>query len=272
MSKIYKYIIISLSAIVFILIVNCIRLDIRLNASVDIVHSMTKSLKEDFDKSRKKYLDLFLNELEINRNRVQPYSDINEALVNKSDSVCRIIEHQKSIDGNAEENVANAMVDYRTFLKTCYIHRREQPMDYVFFNAFNFDSVHAYKADNTCLLDLLEMKVRGNENKASREFAGFIGHEDFRFDNLQAIVTTETSVVRVGDRYSANIFLGAYDSHLNPIITLNGQALEVNDGMANYKIKTKEPGMHTLSGSIDVTDRKKAVRKYPFSTCYYVMP
>jgi gliding motility-associated protein GldM len=71
-------------------------------------------------------------------------------------------------------------------------------------------------------------------------------------------------------QYEAEIFLGAYDSHQNPPIQLNGQNLEVKDGKAVYKTTASGEGERKLDGNIIVTAPDGTKKPYPFKTAYQV--
>jgi gliding motility-associated protein GldM len=113
--------------------------------------------------------------------------------------------------------------------------------------------------------------VRNAQSEVSKVLMSQVGQADFKFDNLVAIVKSETPAVYAGQEYKAEIFLGAYSSTQNPTIIANGSAHKVEAGKATYTVGTAgSTGEKSLSGKIEVTDPSGEKKVYPFETKYQV--
>ena len=91
-------------------------------------------------------------------------------------------------------------------------------------------------------------------------------HEDFR----AALIQADKSVIREGEMYTASIFLGSYNSHVNPQIEVNGTNLEVKNGSAIFKAIATGTGIKEFEGSITLHENG-VVEKFPFKSSYQVV-
>ncbi|MDQ3072054.1 MAG: gliding motility protein GldM, partial [Bacteroidota bacterium] len=119
-------------------------------------------------------------------------------------------------------------------------------------------------------LTQFQNSVRNGEAELVRYLFSKSGETDFKFDNLQAIVSSTTPFVLQGQEYTAEIFLGAYSSTQNPTITVNGQQLQVAGGKATYKVKAQGTGEKPVNAVITVKDPKGGTTSYDFKTAYQV--
>jgi gliding motility-associated protein GldM len=62
-----------------------------------------------------------------------------------------------------------------------------------------------------------------------------IGADDVKFDNFATIIAPERPAVYTGEKFRAEIFLGAYSSTQQPIIRVDGRELPVKDGKAVFE-------------------------------------
>jgi gliding motility-associated protein GldM len=119
------------------------------------------------------------------------------------------------------------------------------------------------------MLSNFETQVNNAKGELLRRLLASIGQEDFKFDQLSAIISAEKPVVLEGDEYKANVVLGAYDSKANPKIVINGAPATVKDGKAEYKVRASGQGNKKIAGYIEVMKEGKPMQ-YKFETEYQV--
>jgi len=81
-------------------------------------------------------------------------------------------------------------------------------------------------------------------------------------DKFNAVAVAPSSYVLVGQPYTADVFLTAYDSHLSPDITVGGGRLPVQDGKGKYIGSTGSEGLHTWTGTISFKDNDGKIQTY----------
>jgi gliding motility-associated protein GldM len=134
---------------------------------------------------------------------------------------------------------------------------------------------HYYFAEVPMVADLtvltkIQNDIKNTESNISAYLFSKINAEDFKFDKLQAIISSDKPIVLQGQEYSARVVLGAYDSHQNPEVVLNGQKLEVKEGVAEYKVRASGDGEKKIDGDVIVKAPDGSTKKYNFKTAYQV--
>ena len=134
---------------------------------------------------------------------------------------------------------------------------------------YYFEGVPAVAA--ITLLTSFQNDVRNAEAEITNYNYKQVGAEEQHFDNLLAIVSSETPSVNVGDKYKAEIILGAYNSTQNPVMKVNGSPIQVKDGKGSYETQGNSPGEQNLKVSIEVKDPKtNAMKAYTTDAKYQV--
>lgn len=87
-----------------------------------------------------------------------------------------------------------------------------------------------------------------------------VGAEDIKFDKIFAVVIPDSRTVVVGQKYKADIAIGAYSSAITPRISINGSALPVKDGRGSYEV-TAQGGEFDTNGQLKRSYR--ATISYP---------
>jgi gliding motility-associated protein GldM len=77
---------------------------------------------------------------------------------------------------------------------------------------------HVPMAAGITILSKLQTDVRNAENEVANHLLGSVEQKSFKFNTLEAIVRPQSSYVTVGSKYSAEIFLGAYDNQNSPTV------------------------------------------------------
>jgi gliding motility-associated protein GldM len=81
-------------------------------------------------------------------------------------------------------------------------------------------------------------------------------------DVFQAAAVAPTSYVLVGQPYTAQVFLTAYDSKLNPTITVDNLPIHVEAGKGMYTGSTSSEGLHTWRAHISFKDNDGKTQGY----------
>lgn len=93
----------------------------------------------------------------------------------------------------------------------------------------------------------------------------------FKFDNLQAVVSTKGDYIVAGGYFEAEIFIAASDKTKDPVVVMGGRQLPVNEGKGIYKINTSKPGTYDIGGLIKVQKGDGEIVTVPFKHTYYVV-
>ncbi|MFC2114288.1 gliding motility protein GldM [Bacteroidota bacterium] len=123
------------------------------------------------------------------------------------------------------------------------------------------------------LMTKIQQDIRTTQANILDKLINSIGAEDYKFDKLIPVVTVTTgkSAVAVGEKYTAEILLAAYDSKQQPKIFLDGEELEVVDGKAIFEGNTSSQMSVTKNGEIVVSKKgTEQEDKYEFVLAYDV--
>ncbi len=88
------------------------------------------------------------------------------------------------------------------------------------------------------------------ENEVVKRILGEVDQAQVNLDQFEAVAVAPTSYVLVGQPYTAQVFLTAYDSKLSPNITVNGTSIPTEAGKGKYTGSTSTEGLHTWSATI----------------------
>jgi len=88
------------------------------------------------------------------------------------------------------------------------------------------------------------------ENEVVKKILGEADQSRVTLDQFKAVATAPTSYVLVGQPYTAEVFLTAYDSKLSPTITVGGSPLPVDAGKGKYSGSTSTEGLHTWAAKV----------------------
>lgn len=85
------------------------------------------------------------------------------------------------------------------------------------------------------LLTKIQNDIRSTQANILNEMINNIGRAETSFDNLVAVYQADKAAVAVGEKFTANVFLAAYDSKQQPEIFIGGRQFEVVNGVATYE-------------------------------------
>lgn len=120
------------------------------------------------------------------------------------------------------------------------------------------------------LLTKYENDLKNTEAEIVKLLLGDIDKNDFKFDQLVAKVIAPSSYILVGQEYTADVLLVAYDSRQNPNIKVGGSPLKVEAGMGKYSTRASAEGVKKWGGVIEVKAPDGSTKEYPFEAEYQV--
>ncbi len=134
----------------------------------------------------------------------------------------------------------------------------------------NFE--HLPLAGVITLMSKMQADVRTSEADVLSFLYSQIDAGSFKFNKIEAIVNAPTNYVLKGQPFTAQVFIAASDSTVDPVIKLSGgQTLPVKNGKGIFTGNTSTPGIKTFGGVIEmVHPQTKQILKFPFESTYTV--
>jgi len=123
---------------------------------------------------------------------------------------------------------------------------------------------------SVCQLTKFQLDVKNAESDVVNHLLASINATDLKFSDVVAKVVAPTSYVIIGQEYTADVFLAAYDRTSTPEIVVGGSTLKVEDGMGKYSVNPRSPGEQKWSGKIKLRGSDGQVKEYPFESTYMV--
>ena len=153
----------------------------------------------------------------------------------------------------------------------------------------NWESINFYHvplAAGITILSKIQADVRNAEGEVVKRMMDAVEGKSFKFNKLTAIVKPQSSYVTVGAKYSADIFLGAYDDQNAPEVYICGPGarvdtakkeiigesikLPMNGAMARLEQVASGAGLRTVSGIIKYKPVGGELQTEVFTTEYEV--
>ncbi len=148
--------------------------------------------------------------------------------------------------------------------------------------AYNFYGVPA--AATLTLLTKMQTDIRNAESDVIKYLYSEVDAASYKFTELDAAVIAPTSYVILGDTFRAEVFLAAFDTTQNPIISIGTDRdtttgkilgdtlpLEIRNGKGYLKIPAKTQGDFEYKGVIKFRNPStKKLDPYPFNFNYKV--
>lgn len=123
------------------------------------------------------------------------------------------------------------------------------------------------------LMSKMQADIRNSESDMLGYLFGQIDAGSFKFNNIEAIVSSPTNYVLKGQPYEAEVFIAASDSTVDPVIKINGSPtpLPVKNGKGIYVGATGSPGIKTWGGVIELKSPATGeMLQYKFQSEYQV--
>lgn len=110
------------------------------------------------------------------------------------------------------------------------------------------------------VLSQKQSEVRRLEGQVLDYLAKQVGIQEIKFDEIFAVVIPDARAVVAGQKYHAEVAIGAYSKSITPRISINGSAVPVKDGKGIYEL-TASGGEFDKNGQL--TRSYKASVSYP---------
>jgi gliding motility-associated protein GldM len=117
----------------------------------------------------------------------------------------------------------------------------------------------------------IEADTKNAENEVVKKILGKVDQAQVNLDQFAAVAVAPTSYVLVGQPYTAEVFLTAYDSKLSPEITVNGSSIPVVAGKGKYNGPTNAEGEKTWIGTIKVKQTDGTSKTYDLPKQTYMV-
>jgi gliding motility-associated protein GldM len=108
----------------------------------------------------------------------------------------------------------------------------------------------------------IQSDAKNAENEVVKKILGEVDKAQVNLDQFAAVAVAPTSYVLVGQPYTAQVFLTAYDSKLSPDITVDGSKIPTENGKGKYSGSTGSEGIHTWTGTINVKQTDGTIKTY----------
>jgi gliding motility-associated protein GldM len=86
------------------------------------------------------------------------------------------------------------------------------------------------------VLSQKQSEVRRIEGEVLEYLASQVGIKEIKFDEIFAVVIPDSRSVVAGQKYKAEVAIGAYSKSITPRISINGSALPIKEGKGLYEI------------------------------------
>ena len=124
-------------------------------------------------------------------------------------------------------------------------------------------------------LTKIQSDLRSTESEAIKSILGQVDKAVMNLDEFAAVaVPTSSTYVLLGQQYTAEVYLTAFDSKTNPDMTVGGQKLNVSAGKGTYTVGTSHEGEFKWFASITAkkADGSTATYKTPEMTYIVARP
>jgi gliding motility-associated protein GldM len=132
----------------------------------------------------------------------------------------------------------------------------------------NFDMVPTIAA--VTILSKYQNDIKNSEAQVIDYLYSQINAQQFTLDTYKPLVSANSGYIMEGQKYQAQIMLGAYSSTVNPTITVNGQPIEVNNGVGTFTAVGSGVGEHTYNVNVSLKDRNGQVKTFTTTGSYMV--
>ena len=116
--------------------------------------------------------------------------------------------------------------------------------------------------------------AKNAENEIVKKILSYAQKAQVNLDQFAAVAVAPTSYLLVGQSYTADVFLTAYDSKLSPSITVGGSSLQVDAGKGKYIGETNTIGPHQWQATVSFKNNDGKMQTYttPMQTYMVAAP
>jgi len=133
---------------------------------------------------------------------------------------------------------------------------------------FNFGDIPTIAA--ITILDKFKSDVKNAEGQVLDYLYSQINAQQFTMDTYTPLVSANSGYVMDGQKYEAKIMLGAYSSTVDPTITVNGNPIDVENGVGTFSTIASGVGEHSYDVAVKLKDKNGKVQAFTTSGSYMV--
>ncbi len=208
-------------------------------------------------------------------------SELKEKLISTHDKLLAMLEKMQKTEG--ERFLSEEYEGMKKKIHSIYPVDSKRNEDGVEFNWEMDNFYHLPLAAVFTNFNKIQMDIKNLEAEILQVFSGASGKMALKFDKLSAKIIAQSSYVQAGQKYIADIFLGASSSGLSPDqmqilvgidsgATTGGTPLKIESGYGKYEVSTSGIGDQTYRGVIKFKNPDGTVTQYPFKGEYKVAP
>jgi gliding motility-associated protein GldM len=131
-----------------------------------------------------------------------------------------------------------------------------------------FDMVPTIAA--VTILSKFQNDIKNSEAQVIDYLYAQINAQQFTFDTYKPLVSASSGYIMQGQKYTASIMLGTYSSTVNPTITVNGQAIPVENGVGTFTTTGSSIGEHDYNVVVSLKNKNGEVKTFSTSQSYMV--
>lgn len=120
------------------------------------------------------------------------------------------------------------------------------------------------------ILSKFQSDIKVSEAQVIDYLYGQINAQQFTLDTYTPLVSANSGYVMNGQKYEAKIMLGAYSSTVNPVITVNGQEIPVENGIGTYTTTASGVGEHDYKVAVNLKDKNGELKTFTAAGSYMV--
>jgi gliding motility-associated protein GldM len=201
----------------------------------------------------------------------------------------------ESEDGSmgVSRDLKNKLIDYRKQLTDCILpqDRKKVKLDIDTDDPENsstnenwelYNFYHRPLVASITILSKLKNDIKNAESTVVDYLLKQNDTEVMKFDTIAAKVIPQSNYVLLGEEYKADVFVAAFSKTKKPEILVGNyneekkefvktpEALEVEDGLGKYTVKTSREGLMSYSGTIRMKSPQGKDAVFPFKSEYIV--
>jgi gliding motility-associated protein GldM len=135
-------------------------------------------------------------------------------------------------------------------------------------NAYFGDGIPLGAALTT--LSKIQADNKNAENEVVKKILGKIDQAQVTLNTFNAVAVAPSSYILAGQKYTAQIYLTAYDKNSNPTITVGGSPVPTANGIGTYSVTASGEGVHTWTGQLLVKQVEGPAKSYTVTQSYMV--
>jgi len=121
------------------------------------------------------------------------------------------------------------------------------------------------------ILSRIQADNKNAEAEVVKKILGKMDQAVVNLDKFEAVAVAPTSYLIQGQPYTAQVFLTAYDSKLNPDMEVGGSKINVMDGRGIYNANTQREGVFSWQGTISVKQTDGTIKTYTTPQQQYIV-